>query len=60
MVAPDEPARLLATRPDASEASRWRLLALQPAPGYAGAVAVRGHDWRVSCWSWTQEEMAGL
>lgn len=53
-MAPEEPARLLATRPDAAEAPRWRLLALQPAPGYAGAVAVRGHDWRLVCWSWIE------
>ncbi len=59
-VAPDEPARLLATRPDADEASRWRLLALQPAPGYAGALAVRGQNWRVACWSWTAAAKARL
>lgn len=59
-VAPDEPAGLLATRPDDAEASRWRLLALQPAPGYAGAIAVRGHDWRLACWSWTGAETERL
>lgn len=59
-VAPDEPARLLATRPDAAEASNWRLEALHPAPGYAGAVAVRGHDWRLTCWSWTDEQTERL
>jgi 4'-phosphopantetheinyl transferase len=55
-VAPDKPARLLATRPDAAEAARWRLVSLQPEPGYAGALAVRGHDWRLACWSWTEEQ----
>lgn len=36
------PARLLATRPDASEAERWRLFELEGPPGYAAAVAVEG------------------
>jgi 4'-phosphopantetheinyl transferase len=35
---PDEPARLLATRPDASEAAAWEAAAVAVGPGYAGAV----------------------
>jgi 4'-phosphopantetheinyl transferase len=57
-VAPDKPARLLATRPDAAEAGCWQLQALQPADGYAGAVAVRGREWRLRCWSWTDARAA--
>lgn len=44
---PGEPARLLATRPDPDEASRWGLQALDPGPGYQAAVAAEGQDWQV-------------
>src|SRR5579863_6116720 len=36
---PGEPAALLATRPDSSEALRWDLRELAVAPGYVGALA---------------------
>jgi 4'-phosphopantetheinyl transferase len=39
-VAPGESRALLATRPDASEASRWSLRDLPTSPGYAAALAV--------------------
>jgi 4'-phosphopantetheinyl transferase len=51
-LAPGEPARLVATRPDAGEAARWQLRGLDPAPGYAAALAVQGWDWRLQCWTW--------
>jgi 4'-phosphopantetheinyl transferase len=35
-----EPALLLATRPDASEAERWTMYSLHVAPGYAAALVV--------------------
>ncbi len=41
-LAPGEPARLLATRPDPEEAGRWSLAALACEPGYAAALAVAG------------------
>jgi len=41
-LAPGEPARLRATRPDPEEASRWSLVALACEPGYAAALAVAG------------------
>jgi 4'-phosphopantetheinyl transferase len=37
-----EPARLLATRPDAAEAARWTLVDLDFGPTFAGALAVEG------------------
>jgi 4'-phosphopantetheinyl transferase len=37
---PGEPAALLATRPDAGEATRWALHGLEAGPEYAAAVAV--------------------
>jgi 4'-phosphopantetheinyl transferase len=39
---PDEPARLVATRPDPDEARRFSLLHLDVGPGYAAAVEVAG------------------
>lgn len=56
-LAPGEGARLAATRPDAAEASRWQLRNLQPAPGYAAALAVKGWDWTLRCWTWAEEAM---
>ena len=50
---PGEPARLLATRDDPQEASRWALQELMPGDGYVGALAVKGCDWRHKCWQWT-------
>jgi 4'-phosphopantetheinyl transferase len=41
-LAPGEPARLRATRPDPEEASRWSFVALACEPGYAAALAVAG------------------
>ena len=46
---PGEPAQLLATRPDAAEASRWRLRELDVADGYKAALAVEGAQWRLKC-----------
>lgn len=37
---------------DSSDASRWKLVALEPAPGYAGAVAVEGEDPHLVFWHW--------
>ncbi len=48
--APGEPAALLHTAWDAAEAAHWALRDLDPAPDYRGAVAVAGHDWRLTCW----------
>jgi 4'-phosphopantetheinyl transferase len=49
-LAPGEPACLLDTRPDPDEAARWSLRRLDPAPGYAAALAVRGRIGRLFCW----------
>ena len=50
---PGEPAKLLAVRDDAPEASRWSLMDLKPHPHYTAALAVEGtiptlhlFDWR--------------
>jgi len=41
-LAPGEPARLVATRPDSEEAGRWSLETLDCEPGFAAAIAVAG------------------
>jgi len=41
-VNPAQPARLLATRPDAREAAKWHLHDVATVPNYAAAVAVEG------------------
>jgi 4'-phosphopantetheinyl transferase len=46
-LAPGEPARLLRVAGDPEATRRWRIEALEPAAGYAAAVAVAGHDWRL-------------
>ena len=51
-LAPGEPAAVLGTQRDPSEAARWSLLELDPAPGYVAALAVEGRSWRLTCWQW--------
>jgi len=51
-LAPGEPAAILGTQPDSSEASRWSLQEVTPAPGYVAALAVEGQGWRLTCWQW--------
>jgi 4'-phosphopantetheinyl transferase len=50
-VAEHSPSVLLATRPDASEASRWLLQEVLGGPGYIAALCVRGEDWKLNAWS---------
>jgi 4'-phosphopantetheinyl transferase len=52
---PGEPALLLAIRDAPGEAGRWSLAALDPEPGYAAAVAVESHTWRLWCGRWPDE-----
>jgi 4'-phosphopantetheinyl transferase len=49
---PGEPPALLATRDDPAQAARWSLLALDPGPGYAAALAVEGAGFALQCWDW--------
>ena len=51
-LAPGEPAAVLASQQDPSDASRWSLQELTPAAGYVAALAVEGHGWRLTCWQW--------
>jgi 4'-phosphopantetheinyl transferase len=51
-VPPDQPARLLKTRPDTAEAQRWTLLDLDVGSGYRAALAVERSGWRLKTWEW--------
>ncbi len=51
-LAPGEPAAVLGTSQDPSEASRWSLRELPLDPDYAAALAVEGHGWRFAYWQW--------
>jgi medium-chain acyl-[acyl-carrier-protein] hydrolase len=52
-VVPGE-AALLGTRHDPAAVRRWSMRDLDPGPGYAGAVAAEGHDWRLWCADWPE------
>jgi len=47
---PGEPARLIATRPDAAEARRWQLSGLDVADGYKAALVVEGQGGTLRFW----------
>src|SRR5262249_13720703 len=51
-LAPGEAARLLATRPEASERERWSLRDLDVGDGYKAAVVAEGAGWRLAFWTW--------
>jgi 4'-phosphopantetheinyl transferase len=44
---PDEPAAFCTAVPASEDVARWSLCALDPAPGYAAALVVEGHGWRL-------------
>jgi 4'-phosphopantetheinyl transferase len=47
---PGHPAVLLDVLGNPQEWACWSLQELSPGSGYAAAVAVEGHDWRLRCW----------
>ena len=47
----DAEARLLHSEEGAAEPARWKLSALQPAPGYVAALCAAG-DWQLKCFAW--------
>jgi 4'-phosphopantetheinyl transferase len=49
---PEQPAALLATRPDPNEARKWSLRELTPGPGYVAALATERDDWSLLNWQW--------
>lgn len=52
-LAPNEPTALKATRPNPTEASRWKLLSFEVDFEHAGAVAVEGNTSEIRYWNWT-------
>jgi 4'-phosphopantetheinyl transferase len=48
-LAPGQPAAILTIGGETLPAQEWSLTALEPGPGYIGALAVRGQGYRVSC-----------
>nr|AFB69926.1 4'-phosphopantetheinyltransferase 8N [uncultured bacterium] len=50
---PGQPAELLSFHADPSEASRWKLAALVPSPGYIAAIAAEGKEWETRLLEWT-------
>jgi 4'-phosphopantetheinyl transferase len=57
---PGEPAVLLATRPDAVEASRWVIRDLDVGPGHKAAVVVEGSGCRLKTLEWRPGQQAML
>lgn len=53
-LAPGEPAALLESRENPQATAQWSLRALAPGGRYAGAVAVEGTGWHLSCWQWPE------
>jgi 4'-phosphopantetheinyl transferase len=51
--APGQPVRLLQVDGDRDAAADWSLFALEPMPGYLGAVAVERPGARLACWEWS-------
>jgi 4'-phosphopantetheinyl transferase len=52
-MAPGETPDVLRVQDNPYESARWRLEALYPAPGYAAALAVEGHEWQLICWEYS-------
>jgi 4'-phosphopantetheinyl transferase len=55
-LAPGEKAALIDIRKEPQEARRWSLRELSPAPGFVGAVAAEGEDWRLKCWDFIESQ----
>ena len=52
---PGEPARFISVDGDTEEAKNWFLRELEPAPGYAAAVCMRGPEPRLEKFTWRHE-----
>ena len=51
---PGQPAALIGTRPEALEASRWDIQALEIDDDFAAAIAVKAHKLHLLMWQWTE------
>lgn len=57
---PGVPASLVETKWDRYEARCWSLTAIDIYPGYAAAVAVEGHNWRLHQWEANEKIFADV
>jgi len=55
-LAPGEPAKMLRNRRDPQEVSRWSLQEIVLNAGFAAALAVEGHNGRLTCWECPDSE----
>ena len=51
-VTPAKPAQLLKTEWDPYEAANWSMYDIDAGDGYASALAVEGHNFKLSFWNW--------
>lgn len=59
-ITPGTPPAILATRPDATQASRWTIAQLDPGEGYAAALAIEGLIAKVTYWQVDSEHFRVL
>jgi 4'-phosphopantetheinyl transferase len=57
---PREAARFIRIGNDRGESSRWCLQALTPAPDMLAALVVEGHDCRLDCWKWSEDQLISV
>jgi 4'-phosphopantetheinyl transferase len=57
-VNPEEPAALLSVNGASRQASHWRLQDIPVGDGFAAAIAVEGHAWRMKCWQYEVQSPA--
>ena len=50
---PECEARLISCADDPEAPTRWRMVALDPRPSFAGALVVEGGDWELRTWQWS-------
>ena len=53
---PGTPAALLRVNDDPNASSEWFMKALDPGPGYVGALALKGAGYRVTFWEWGETD----
>ncbi len=55
-IRPEDPVQLLRLDGEEKHAAPWSLLGLSPAPGYAGALALKAQQgYKLVCWHWPDE-----
>jgi 4'-phosphopantetheinyl transferase len=57
---PKEPSAVFGSEQPPTETSRWSIQDLFPFPGYAAALAVEGHGWRLTGWQWPERRQQSV